>query len=339
MRTVLSKLLYGCLLATVLLAADPPSCSIASKYLRAQVYLPNPDIGYYRGSRFDWSGVVAKLEYKGHQYFGVWFPHYDPHLHDAITGPVEEFRSATVNGDPLGFDDAKPGGPFVKVGVGVLRKPDDKPYSFSRGYDIVNPGKWASRPHSDGVEFQQDLTDDAGYDYRYQKSLRLSPKRPELIIEHRLRNTGRKVIETEVYDHDFYVIDGQPTGPDFSVKFAFDAQQAESMHDLAQVKGRELLFLGEFGAKDMVQTLVTGFHGTVAENDIRVENRKTGAGVRETWDRPITKLNFWAIRKTLCPEAYIHMRIDPGKEFRWTIRYEFYEIAKTGPEPQDTPAR
>jgi hypothetical protein len=28
-----------------------------------------------------------------HQFVGHWFEHYDPKLHDAIVGPVEEFRT------------------------------------------------------------------------------------------------------------------------------------------------------------------------------------------------------------------------------------------------------
>src|SRR5215472_18453045 len=70
-----------------------PKASISNGLVNAVVYLPDPTNGYYRGVRFDWSGVVGCLAYKGHTYFGVWFPHYDPLLHDAISGPVEEFRS------------------------------------------------------------------------------------------------------------------------------------------------------------------------------------------------------------------------------------------------------
>ena len=38
-------------------------------------------------------GGTTRLEYKGHSYFGQWFPRYDPKLHDSITGPVEEYRT------------------------------------------------------------------------------------------------------------------------------------------------------------------------------------------------------------------------------------------------------
>ncbi len=37
-------------------------------------------------------------------------------------------------------------------------------------------------------------------------------------------------------------------------------------------------------------------------------------------------LNFWSIRTTVCPEAYIHLTIKPGQEVKWKIRYQFYTL-------------
>ena len=101
--------------AACLVAADPPQIEISNGASRAKLYLPDAEKGYYRATRFDWSGVIASLEYKGHTYFGQWFEKYDPKIHDAITGPVEEF----LTGDAaLGYADAKPGGTFVRIGIG-----------------------------------------------------------------------------------------------------------------------------------------------------------------------------------------------------------------------------
>src|ERR1700733_12819430 len=72
---------------------DCPKAEISNGAVQAVLYLPDAQKGYYRASRFDWSGVVPCLAYKGHTYFGVGFEHYDPMLADAIAGPVEEFRS------------------------------------------------------------------------------------------------------------------------------------------------------------------------------------------------------------------------------------------------------
>ena len=86
--------------AACALAADPPQVEISNAAIRAKLYLPDAEKGYYRATRFDWSGVVASLEHKGHNYFGVWFERYDPKLHDAITGPVESFNA-------IGYDDGR----------------------------------------------------------------------------------------------------------------------------------------------------------------------------------------------------------------------------------------
>src|SRR5277367_2879104 len=100
--------------------ANPPQAAISNGILHAKLYLPDAVNGYYRATRFDWSGVIASLDFQGHSYFGVWFPRYDPLLHDAITGPVEEYRTGD---SALGYADAAAGGTFIRIGVGVLRKP------------------------------------------------------------------------------------------------------------------------------------------------------------------------------------------------------------------------
>jgi hypothetical protein len=69
---------------------------------------------------------------------------------------------------------------------------------------------------------------------------------------------------------------------------------------------------------------VAGFSAAAADYDIRVENRKTGAGVRITADRPLERLMVWSTRPTICPEPFIRVKVEPGSEFTWRIAYEFY---------------
>jgi hypothetical protein len=38
------------------------------------------------------------------------------------------------------------------------------------------------------------------------------------------------------------------------------------------------------------------------------------------------KLMYWSAPATVCPEPYIHVRVEPGKEMNWLIRYEFYTM-------------
>jgi hypothetical protein len=309
--------------ASGLMAAEAPEAAISNGVLSAKLSLPDPVNGYYRATRFDWSGQMPDLQYKGHSYFGMWNPApYDPKLHDAIMGPVEEFLT---NGMGLGYADAKAGGTFLKIGVGVIRKPDEPKFQQFKTYEIVDPGKWTVKKHANSVEFTQVVKDpSSGYAYEYTKVVRLVKGKPDMVLEHRLKNIGSKAIESDVYEHNFYMIDQQPTGPDVVVKFPFEVHNKVDFRGMAETRGKELVYLKEIEKGQSVQSELTGFGTDVKDYDIAEENTKTGAGVRQTSDRPVVRINYWSIRSTACPEAYIHMNIDPGKEFTWKIMYNFY---------------
>lgn len=305
------------------LAAQPPEAKIANSKVQARLYLPDPDKGYYRGTRFDWAGSIASLEANGHSYFGKWFDRYDPKLHDAITGPVEEF----LTGDAaLGYEEAKPGEKFVRIGIGALRKPEEPKFERFKTYDIVDGGKRTQKSGPDWIEFTHELTDANGYAYLYTKRLSLPKDKAELVIQHTLKNTGKKAIDTEVYNHNFYMLDNQTTGPDFTVHFAFPPKAAADFKGLAEVKDSDLRYLSELKRGQTVFTEFTGFGTTAKDNDFRVENRKSGAGVRQRGDLPVSKLVFWSIPTTVCPEAYVHIKVEPGKQVSWKIQYEFYTL-------------
>ena len=301
--------------------ADVPQADISNGMIKAKILLPDAARGYYRGTRFDWSGAIASLEYKDHNYFGKWFDKYDPKIHDAIMGPVEEFRT---NDSALGWDEANPGETFIKIGVGVLRKPNEQPYRFATTYEIVNGGKWSYKTYPDRVEFTHELTDASGYAYVYRKTLRLVKGSPQLIIEHRLKNTGKKEFETAVYNHNFFVIDNQPSGPDFSVHFPFDLTAVADISKSAEIKGKELTYTKELPVGQSVYTELKGYGDTAKDYDIRVENSKEKAGAHIVGDLPLSKMVFWSIRTTLCPEAYVSMKVEPGKESAWKITYDFF---------------
>jgi hypothetical protein len=314
-----------CLLPVLICAAEFPEASISNGPIRARLYLPDPERGYYRGTRFDWSGVIASLEYQGHNYFGQWFERYDPKIHDAISGPVEEFRTGAAG---LGYDEAKAGGTFIRIGVGVVRKPEEPAYRPFNTYEIVDPGRWKVKKGRDRVEFVHDLADGSGYSYTYRKVVRLEKGKPELVLEHTLKNTGKKTIETAQYNHNFFVIDGEPSGPEFAVKFPFELRADRDLKNIAQAKGREIVYLKEIEKGQSIITGLEGFSQSASDYDITIENRKAGAGVHITGDKPISKLLFWSIRSTLCPEPYIQMKIEPGQESSWRIAYRFYTLPR-----------
>lgn len=313
-----------------------PQVQIASDQLAAQLYLPDTRNGFYQGTRFDWSGVLAGLQYLGHPYYAPWYTKCVSSVYDyvddgidivagrqsAITGPAEEFPQ------PQGFETAKAGETFVKLGVGVLLKTANAPYSCYESYELVDPGTWSVRSTSATVEFTHQLTDArAGFGYVYRKSVSLVSGRPDLVIDHSLQNTGKVAITTDQYNHNFLTLDSEPIGPDFLVRLPFLIQTPSAADQkLAAVWEKEIRLVKALVPGDVVSLQIYGFGQTPSDYDIRVENRKAGTGLRITGDRPLTNLALWSIRSVLSMEPFIDVSTAPGGRTVWTNTYTHYVV-------------
>ena len=362
------------LVAVAITAQSHPSHRLTNGEITATVYLPDPKNGFYTTTRFDWSGAIASLQYKGHDFYGGWFskitdiydfgyegPNKDVISADftAMVGPAEEFGA-------LGYNDVAPGGLFIKPGVGVLER-DEMNYNHSRPYVIANGGTWDVRTSREAVEFTHTLSQPSiNLGYVYTKIIRLTPGKPQMTISHVRKNTGSKPIVTNVYNHNFTVIDKQATGPDIEITVPWQMTRAAGrggaarqgaappaparqgpppidpyaalatgermgsqcgqpqMQALASPQGNKLVYTKVLQGSECYQTSFTGFGPEAKDNDIRIENKKVGAGVHITGDRPLTRLGYWSIRTVVAPEPYIDLNIEPGQQFAWTYTYDYY---------------
>jgi hypothetical protein len=96
------------------------------------------------------------------------------------------------------------------------------------------------------------------------------------------------------------------------------------MRSLADPRGNTLVYSKVLEGAECYQASFTGFGAETKDNDIRIENKKVGAGVRITGDRPLTRFGYWSIRTVVAPEPYIDLNIEPGQQFAWTYTYDFY---------------
>jgi hypothetical protein len=316
-------------------AAEFPQAEISNGPITAKIYLPDAKNGYYRSTRFDWSGAVYSLQYKGHEFYGPWFDRIDPKVINwvhqgpeivsgpcsALEGPVDEFAL------PLGWDDAKVGGTFIKIGVGVLRKTEGK-YNQYSPYEVLNPGKWTVKKHKDSVEFEQELSDPAtGYGYVYRKVVRLTKGKPEMTIERSLRNTGKVEIKSSVYDHNFMVMDKQAPGPDFTFRVPFQISALRPpKKELVAVQGNEVVYQKQLSGQDEAVVLMGGFGDSAKDSAITIENKKVGAGVKIIGDRPLIRELLWSVRTVLAVEPYVAIDVAPGAEFRWSNTLDYYTM-------------
>jgi hypothetical protein len=307
------------------LLATAPTITIGNGKITARVARIDAARGFYNGTRFDQAGVVTSLTLNGREFYGPWFERTAPDVLDytyvgdtivagpdsAISGPVEEFA-------PLGFE-AKPG-QFVKIGVGVLYQPDTQAYDHYRHYRILDAGQRTTNVTKTGVTFTQALSN-AGYGYVYEKSLALVPGKPQLVITHRLKNTGTKTINTTVYDHNFLRLVSGNGGVRVTFPFPLAAANPPAA-DLIRLQGNALTYLRPMSSKERISFPVIGFGKAAADYDFRIEDA-AGAGVRVQGDQPLTRMNIFSIDRVQSVEPYIAIDLAPGAEERWIYRYTY----------------
>jgi hypothetical protein len=326
-RLLLVPLVLGC----AAMIQPPPAADLSNGVIDATVYLPDAARGFYRSTRFDWSGMIGRLDHAGHHYYGPWFTKRDDRVRDFVydgadivvsaqsgaVGPAEEFQR------PLGYETAPAGGTFVKVGVGVLRKFDAAAYSPFRPYDIVDAGQWSSTTTANSVTSTQRLKDAmSGVGYVYEKTIRLTPGRAEMVITHRLRNTGHAVIDTNVYDHNFLVLDHAVPAPGLTIRLPFTIETPQAPAPaLAEIDGSAIVFKKRLEGEERVSMSIRGFGETAADYDIRIEPPARDAAMRIRGDRPLSGLSLWSIRSNVSIEPFLDIHVEPGATFTWTYTY------------------
>jgi hypothetical protein len=277
--------------------------------------------GTYCGTRFSWAGIIFDVTWCEHHLFGPWKPGPLPlDLHDNVSGTAGEFGMGTADmPPPLGFDEAAPGDGFVKIGVGVLRRPDAQPYQFYGVYERVETPSWKVERAADRVEMRQRLAF-GGYGYDYTHAIELIPGASAFVTRHRLTNTGGKPIRQTHYSHNFIALDRQPVGPDYEVIFPFTPAPAFGDDSDAVLQGNRLGFRRPL--QQAVFAMLAGFSGGVADNQVTVRNRRTGLAVKVVGDRPILRYHFFAAPGAVCPEPFVEIHVAPGETIVWAHRYE-----------------
>lgn len=299
-------------------ATDFPRLRLDNGIIAVSIFLPDAQTGYYRGTRFDWSGIIERVDYRGHRFYAPLHETHDPTGHDHVSGPATEFAMFA----PPGFDEARPGETFVKIGVGLLARGSDARYSFSGDYRLVRAGDWSIDKGPDWVSFEQQLDGPRGWAYRYRKTIRLLPGEAGFVMSHRLENRGRKTIDITHYNHNFTLIDAVPYGPDYTVEFPFAATKPVRIGEVARLRGNTIEVEKALGDASLWAVVFEG-DDPGGYNAARVRNHRTGAEVSFEGDAPLLRMVFWAVERAACPEPFARLQLPPGDSRDWSIRYRF----------------
>ena len=296
---------------------DPAMLTIGNESLKITLCLPDGKAGYYRGTRFDWAGVFESVVYDGCNYAEQWFEVYSPEKHDAVGGPAEEFGA-------VGFDLAAPGEAFLKIGVGMLERPDDQPYDRFRLHRILDYGQREFSASSDTALYRHVINSDSGYGYDYVKEICVTGLNT-FSIRHKLLNTGTLPLKTDVYNHNFFTLGLLKVAEGRCLDFPYRPEgDWRDEYDHVAFTENGIRFSEP---NDKVVSVFTGnlheagkgMSGSPSSFD--VYETVTGRRVQARCALPMTKAVFWANKMVACVEPYLDFDIKPGEEFCFTIDY------------------
>ena len=281
------------------------------------LHAPDRVEGYYRGTRFDWAGVFAGIEFRGINYADQWFENYSPVMHDAVCGPAEEFS-------PIGLDEVVVGGPFLKIGVGVLEKMEGD-YDRFKLHNILDPGRRTLCVTENSVIFGHFISHDSGYGYEYIKGVAITGE-SSFRISHSLKNTGRKPFSGDVYNHNFYTLGNLQIGPERQLDFPFKpegdwrADYSEVGFTENGIRFTRTLQKGESVYTGNLHEAGKGMAGS--PNSFALRDTATGCAVKAFCAVPMTKSVFWSNHRIACIEPYIDYAVAPGEIFTFEIEYK-----------------
>ncbi|MGF1530884.1 MAG: hypothetical protein ACFCU4_05945 [Puniceicoccaceae bacterium] len=315
-----------------------PMVVLTNGLIEMEVYLPDSETGVYRGPRFDWSGIVGRLEWEGYRFFDF-RPKagHQPTRASMLGGPAGEFGME----DPSGYETATVGETFLKIGVGHLEKrysgkEGDTRYRFNKHYEIKDGGVWTSNYGSDWVESIQVLSELRGYAYEYRKVIELLPDRPGFKVLQQLTNTGSLPIETSHYNHNFVVFDGKPLAPPLRALVPFEFAEDKSLGGKIQLSGREISVLeetrpgkGYYHREEFSEeTPTAGFYAG------QFIDPEAGKVLSFSGDQAPYQYTFYALGNTISLEPFIKIKVSPGETLEWTTLYELSALSE-GTEAQE----
>ena len=278
----------------------------------------------YSGTRFDWTAFITQVTLDKTHTFCV--PEsFEPGQGTGGVGLCGEFGIEEV----IGYDEAQPGDPFPKLGIGLLARPDEQSYNFFRPYEIVAPFPTRVMTGPTQARFTVEPLDCRGYAVRLTKTVTVEGA--GLTIAYTLENVGEKPIVTTEYVHNFVRIDEHAIGPDYRLRMpytiAFATPPAAFVDHMAQmmavldVHGGDIRWKatpeGNFYCRPL------GFAATDAAQ-WELVHEPSGVGMREFDDFTPARVVVWGAAHVVSAEIFIPLNIQPGETQYWTRRYEFF---------------
>lgn len=348
--------------------------------LEVVVYLPvgvkPTESTYYVSSRFDHSSMIGSMKRRTHQLidgklvkqdhflFGgeLWRRPHNSQFPESGIGIAAEFgvgddgafcffrcgwdgKNDITNG-LLGYDEARNGEPFLKIGVGALIKgscpacDSTDNYRFNSPYEFAELPQWHILQSTSNVVAMEHQAMVKNHGYKLHKNIVLNNN--ELLVTTILTNLGSQPFSTAWYSHNFFTCDATPVRQGYSVDLNIRGQRgpgtrlfeepgligswAVPIQSFATVKEYpDHVSVDVFRPLDDSTRIKAEFNKDKAS---RGEFSLHGCGTTVTndfpevmrGDLPMYAYNLYLEKGTFSPEPQLLIQLNPGESKSWTQR-------------------
>lgn len=258
------------------------------------------------GPRFETLGAVTALRLDGESFC-------------TCEGLIDEFN---IEGalPPPGYDEAKPGESFVKIGVGELIRSDDGAYNFEHPYQVQCRAPVTAQRQDDSVSLLQQLHTAKGWGYEYRKTYCVIPEAAKLVIEYSLKNTGGHYFRAEQYNHNWFNFGGGPVDHNYSLRTKFDL--VEGGREWFERQGESVVLTGEMFEPSFFPSPCCA---PVEANWLCVSHAGKAQKITVSGDFDVARFALYADSSALCPEVFADIPLASGEARSWKRIYEFKE--------------
>lgn len=294
--------------------SGPPPAPTILRSARLTVEIAAPG-SMYSGARFDWSSFVTQVTLDGrHRFLSP-----ESQRPGAGTGGSGLCCEFDILG-PAGFAETAAGEVFPKWGVGLLTRPDDRPYDFSRAYPVA-PFTRRTSATATRLESVTEAEPCRGLGLRLERALEVVGS--DLLSDVSVVNTGTRAVHTREYCHNFAAIDGHPIGPDYRLELS------QPLH----VDQQDPWFSGTGAVLRPHRLVPTGANAYLCGPLVpardgftwRLVHAPSGVSYSEqVLSEPGPALcAVWATAHVISPEVFVDAVLAPGERRAWRRRYAF----------------
>jgi hypothetical protein len=274
----------------------------------------------YRGSRFDWNGLVSSAKFRGVELLGQEKPMFQRNPRLFGRGLHNEFGINRC----IGYDECGVGEVFPKIGTGWLRR-DANPYFFYTQY-VIEPMEFEfDAPDGERAVFRCDSGIRNGYGYSYTKEISLEG--PSFSIRYSLANTGEKALETDEYVHNFLCFGGRRMDSGYGLEFPWTLNKSR----FSEINDPEGVLLVDGKRVDVMKKTANQFYLGAVSNGITaadglaaqwtLNNAPLGVSLSERGSFTPTNVAVWGWKSVISPELFHSFRVLPGETISWERVY------------------